>query len=124
MEDKLDAFAEYRERMNAVILGTGNLELKRFFAVDSAAYREGALPAKTKELLGLAASLALRCDDCVLYHLIRCGEEGVSDAEFEETMSIALVVGGSITIPHLRRAFERWGDIQARKKTDGSQGKT
>jgi AhpD family alkylhydroperoxidase len=124
MEKDLDAFAAYRERMNAEILASGNLDLKRFFALDSAVYREGALPPKTKELLGLAASLVLRCDDCVLYHLIRCGEEGVSDAEFQETASIALVVGGSITIPHLRRAFEMWAKIQARKKPDGTQGKT
>ncbi len=124
MEKDLDAFAGYRERMNTEILDSGNLDLKRFFALDSAVYREGAIPPKTKELLGLVASLVLRCDDCVLYHLVRCGEEGVSDAEFQETVSIALVVGGSITIPHLRRAFEMWAKIQDRKKTDGAQGKT
>jgi AhpD family alkylhydroperoxidase len=124
MEKDLDAFTAYRERMNAEILATGNLDLKRFFAVDSAVYRGGALPPKTKELLGLVASLVLRCDDCVLYHLIRCGEEGVSDGEMQETLSIALVVGGSIAIPHLRRAFEMWGRIQARKNQDGPQGKT
>lgn len=124
MEKDLDAFAAYRERMNAKILDSGSLDLKRFFALDSAVYREGALPPKTKELLGLVASLALRCDDCVLYHLVRCGEEGVSDAEFQETVSVALVVGGSITIPHLRRAFEMWAKIQDRKKADGAQGKT
>ncbi len=124
MEKDIDAFAAYRERMNAEILDSGNLDLKRFFALDSAVYREGALPPKTKELLGLVASLVLRCDDCVLYHLVRCGEEGVSEAEFQETVSIALVVGGSITIPHLRRAFEMWAKIQDRKKADGAQGKT
>ncbi|MDM7926691.1 MAG: carboxymuconolactone decarboxylase family protein [bacterium] len=124
MEKDLDAFAAYRERMNAEILDSGSLDLRRFFALDSAVYRDGALPPKTKELLGLVASLVLRCDDCVLYHLVRCGEEGVSDAEFHETVSIALIVGGSITIPHLRRAFEMWAKIQDRKKTDGTQGKT
>jgi AhpD family alkylhydroperoxidase len=124
MEKDIDAFSDYRERMNAEILASGNLDLRRFFSLDSAVYREGALAPKTKELLGLVASLVLRCDDCVLYHLIRCGEEGVSDGEFHETMSVALIVGGSITIPHIRRAFEMWGKIQARKKQDGSQGKT
>jgi AhpD family alkylhydroperoxidase len=120
MTKTLEEFLEYRERMNAKILAGENLDIKRFFALDSSVYREGALSPKTKELLGLVASAVLRCDDCVLYHLIRCGEEGVTDAEFQETMSVALIVGGSILIPHLRYATEMWEQIQSRKKTDGT----
>ncbi len=104
MSDRLTEFRTFRERMNARILDAGNLELKRFFALDGRVYEDGALPARTKELLGLVASLVLRCDDCVAYHLIRCKEEGVSDEEIFESLSVALVVGGSIAIPHLRRA--------------------
>ena len=93
--------------MNRKILASGNLQIQRFFNLDTRAYHEGALSAKMKELLGLVASLVLRCDDCITYHQIRCVEEGVSDAEFFETFNIGLVVGGSITIPHLRRAVRR-----------------
>jgi AhpD family alkylhydroperoxidase len=120
MPKSLEEFREYRERMNGKILAGENLDIKRFFALDSSVYREGALPAKTKELLGLAASTVLRCDDCILYHLIRCSEEGVSDAEFHETMSVALIVGGSILVPHMRYAFEMWETIKAKKKPDGT----
>jgi AhpD family alkylhydroperoxidase len=104
MGDRLEEFRTFRERMNERILEAGNLEIKRFFALDSRVYEEGALPTRTKELLGLSASLVLRCDDCITYHVVRCKEEGVTDEEIFETLSIALVVGGSITIPHLRRA--------------------
>jgi len=104
--NNLKEFLEYRDRMNKRILDSDNLELRRFFALDSAVYREGALPERTKELIGLAASVVLRCNDCILYHLKQCIDKGVTDDEFEETLSIALVVGGSITIPHLRYAFE------------------
>jgi AhpD family alkylhydroperoxidase len=90
--------------MNDRILGSGNLEIKRFFALDTRAYEAGALPVKTKELMGLVASLVLRCDDCVTYHVVRCREEGTTREEFLEAFNVALVVGGSITIPHLRRA--------------------
>ena len=103
----LEEFRLYREKMNRKILASGNLQIQRFFNLDTRAYHEGALSAKMKELLGLVASLVLRCDDCITYHVIRCVEEGVSDAEFFETFNIGLVVGGSITIPHLRRAVER-----------------
>lgn len=119
MSKSLEEFREHRERMNKKILAGESLDIKRFFALDSAVYREGALPAKTKELLGLVASAVLRCDDCVLYHLIRCKEEGVTDSEFQETMSVALIVGGSILIPHLRHAFDAWERIQSEKKPDG-----
>ena len=90
---RLKEFREFRERMNARILDSGNLEIKRFFALDARAYEEGALPVKTKELMGLVASLVLRCDDCVTYHLVRCREEGVTRAEFLEALNVGLVVG-------------------------------
>ena len=107
MREMLEGFREYREKMNERILASGNLQIKRFFNLDSSAYEKGALPRKTKGLLGLAASIVLRCDECVTYHVIRCVEEGVDDAEFYEALNVALVVGGSVTIPHLRRAVER-----------------
>jgi len=103
----MKAFRNYREKMNKRILASGNLQIQRFFNLDTRAYEKGALPAKTKELLGLVASMVLRCDDCVTYHVIRCVEEGVTDSEFFDAFNVALVVGGSITIPHLRRAVER-----------------
>lgn len=110
---RLKEFREFREKMNVRILESGNLEIKRFFALDSRAYEDGALPVKTKELLGLVASLVLRCDDCVTYHLVRCREEGVSPAEFLEALNVGLVVGGSITIPHLRRAVSVLDELEA-----------
>lgn len=103
----LEEFRKYREKMNRKILASGNLQIQRFFNLDTRAYEGGALSAKFKELLGLVASLVLRCDDCITYHIVRCVEEGVSDAEFFEAFNVSLVVGGSITIPHLRRAVER-----------------
>lgn len=102
----LEEFRRYRERMNKRILAADNLGVKRFFALDSRAYEKGALDVKTKELMGLVASMVLRCNDCITYHVIRCVQEGVSDAEFFEALNVALVVGGSITIPHLRRAAD------------------
>src|SRR5262249_57128510 len=93
---RLESFRKERERLNARVLETASLETKRFFSLDGQAYRAGALPAKTKELMGLVASMVLRCDDCISYHLIRCAEEGVSDAEFQESFTVALIVGGSI----------------------------
>ena len=102
---KAEQFRKRREELNEKILAAGSKTIQRFFALDTAAYREGALPVKTKELMGLAASLVLRCDDCITYHILRCAEEGVTKAEIVETMEIGLVVGGSIVIPHLRRAY-------------------
>ena len=113
MSDRLAEFRAFRERMNARILETGNLEIKRFFALDTRCYEAGALDVKTKELLGLVASLVLRCDDCVTYHVIRCKEEGVTDAEFFETFNVGLIVGGSIVIPHLRRAVDMLDRLNA-----------
>jgi len=107
MRDTLEEFKKYREKMNEKILASGNQQIQRFFNLDTRAYEPGALPGKTKELLGLVASVVLRCDDCVTYHVIRCVEEGVTSSEFYEALNVALVVGGSITIPHIRRAVER-----------------
>jgi AhpD family alkylhydroperoxidase len=114
----LDSFREFRERMNERVLETGNLDIRRFFALDSRVYHDGALPSRTKELLGLVASLVLRCDDCVTYHLVRCAEEGVTDTEILETLSVGLVVGGSIVIPHLRRAVATLDEIRAEAASD------
>jgi len=99
-----EEFIKFRERMNDRILQQGTLEIKRFFALDAKAYAAGALDEKTKELVGLAASMVLRCDDCISYHLIQAKEKGAGTAEIFETFTVALVVGGSIVIPHLRRA--------------------
>jgi AhpD family alkylhydroperoxidase len=104
--DRLDDFRAYRERMNERILGADHLGIKRFFNLDTKAYEDGVLPATTKELLGLVASAVLRCNDCIDYHLIQCVELGFSDEELYEALNVALVVGGSIVIPHLRHAFE------------------
>jgi AhpD family alkylhydroperoxidase len=117
MTSRLEEFQSFRQRMNEKILDSGHLGLKRFFALDHQAYEAGALSPKVKELLGLVASLVLRCDDCITYHLIRCSEEGVTRDEFLETFNVALVVGGSITIPHLRRAFDMLDQIEEKKKS-------
>ena len=106
MDPRLEEFRAFRREMNERIRQSGHLGLKRFFALDHQAYLPGGLDARTKELMGLAASLALRCDDCVTYHLERCVAEGVRRGELLEALNVALVVGGSITIPHLRRAVE------------------
>ena len=100
-----------RETLNEKVMAMAGLEMKRFFSLDGQAYKAGALDAKTKELLGLVASLVLRCDDCVLYHAIRCSEEKVTTDEFQEACSIGLLVGGSVVIPHLRRAAARWEEL-------------
>jgi AhpD family alkylhydroperoxidase len=114
--DTLEEFRRYRERMNTRILSAKNLGIKRFFALDTRAYEEGALDTKTKELLGLVASTVLRCNDCIAYHVIRCVQEGVSDTEFFEAMNVALIVGGSITIPHLRRAADILDQCREKKR--------
>ncbi|MGM0404854.1 MAG: carboxymuconolactone decarboxylase family protein [Thermoplasmatota archaeon] len=105
-------FEEERERLNELVLEEGTLETKRFFNLDTKVYEEGALSKKTKELIGLISSLVLRCDDCIEYHLNRCYEEDVTDEEIQEALSIGLVVGGSITIPHLRKAVDKWVDMR------------
>jgi AhpD family alkylhydroperoxidase len=102
----LEEFRSYREKMNKRILSAGNLSIKRFFALDSRAYEKGVLNVRTKEMMGLVASTVLRCNDCIVFHVIRCVQEGVSNEELLEALNIALIVGGSITIPHIRRAVE------------------
>jgi len=114
----LKAFNEYRKRMNERILSSGNLEMKRFWALDSRAYEEGALDERTKELLGLATSMVLRCENCVDYHVIRCVQLGFTDEELLEALNVALVVGGSITIPHIRRAVETIDECRELEKND------
>jgi len=106
MSSRLEQFRLYREKMNDKILSGGHLGIKRFFNLDTAAYRDGALPGKTKELLGLVASAVLRCNDCIDYHLIQCVAAGYKDEELHDALNIALIVGGSIVIPHLRHAHE------------------
>ncbi len=103
---KKEEFERERERLNQLVLKQDHLGIKRFFNLDSAAYQDGELSGKSKELLGLVASTVLRCDDCIRYHLIRCVEAGYTQTELNEALNVALVVGGSITIPHLRRAYE------------------
>jgi len=103
-----EEFNTYRSRMNERILSEDNKVMKRFFSLDGQTYAEGHLPVKTKEMLGLVSSMVLRCDDCVRYHLEKCHEEGLSTPELMEILSIANLVGGSICIPHTRRAIEYW----------------
>ena len=106
MSESLEEFRKFREKMNERILEEDNLLTKRFFNLDSRAYEEGALSPKTKEMLGLVASMVLKCDDCITYHISRCKEEGLTREEFFEVFNIALIVGGSIVIPHMRRAVD------------------
>jgi len=115
MADRLTDFEKFRAELNGEILECGHLGMKRFFALDHQAYEPGALPAKTKELLGLVASTVLRCDDCITYHLIRCGEGGWKREEVIDALHVALIVGGSIAVPHVRRAFARMHEIPALK---------
>jgi AhpD family alkylhydroperoxidase len=112
MSDRMKAFGEFRQRMNTRILEQDNQVVRRFFALDTQTYRDGALSLKTKEMLGLVASLVLRCDDCVSYHVAQCAGAGVNREEFFEVFSVGLVVGGSIVIPHLRRAVEFLDQIE------------
>jgi hypothetical protein len=111
MSNLVNEFNDYREKMNDRILSEDNLTLKRFWSLDNQAYAEGALPAKTKELLGLISSMVLRCDDCIKYHLGKSHELGISTSEIYEVFAIANLVGGSIVIPHTRRAAEYWDEL-------------
>jgi AhpD family alkylhydroperoxidase len=115
MASRLDEFEQYRERMNERISQIDHLGIKRFYSLDSGAYREGALTGKTKELLGLVASMVLRCNDCIDYHIIQCVQAGYTDVELYDAFNVALVVGGSIVIPHLRHAVESL-DLERAKK--------
>ncbi len=117
MRDRIDDFEEYREKMNARILDLDHLGIKRFFNLDSKAYENGALDSKTKELLGLVASMVLRCNDCIDYHIITCVDTGWTDEELFDAFNVGLVVGGSIVIPHLRHAVESL-DLYRKKGQD------
>ena len=113
---KIKEFNAYRAKMNEKILSQNNIVLKRFFNLDTNAYKDGALNKKTKELLGLVASMVLRCDDCIAYHLGKCHELGITTEQVFEVFSIANLVGGSICIPHTRRAVEFWEALEAEKQ--------
>ena len=110
--DIVGQFNDYRERMNQKISDADNLVLKRIFNLDTNAYAAGILDVKTKELIGLTSSLVLRCDDCVKYHLGKCKEVGVTKGEVNEALGVATLIGGTIVIPHLRRAFEYWEALE------------
>jgi AhpD family alkylhydroperoxidase len=110
--DSVTSFNNYRQEMNDKILGANNKIIKRLFNLDTNAFVDGAVPAKTKEMIGLACSMVLRCDDCVKYHLGKCYEEGISDEEIFEILGIANLIGGTIVIPHLRRAVEYWEELK------------
>lgn len=110
----VDEFNVYRTKMNEKILASDNKVMKRIYGVDTLAYQDGALSVKVKEMLGLATSMVLRCDDCIKYHLGKCYEQGVSTDEIFEVFSIANLVGGTIVIPHTRRAVEYWEELHAK----------
>jgi len=112
MNEKIDEFRTYREKMNEKLLAGDNKVIKRIFNLDTNTYMEGALSSKVKEMLGLATSMVLRCDDCIKYHLEQCFEQGVTNEEMFEIFSVANLVGGTIVIPHTRRALEYWEILQ------------
>ena len=116
MSESLDAYREYRQEMNERILEGNNKVIKRIFNLDTNTYMHGALDAKTKEMLGLVASMVLRCDDCIKYHIEQCHKLGVTKDEIFEIYSVANVVGGTIVIPHMRRAVEFWDELEQEKK--------
>lgn len=114
MSQQVEEFNAYRSKMNEVILGKDNLVIKRLFNLDTQTYTEGALNVKTKEMLGLVASMVLRCDDCIKYHLEKCKEQGCTTEEIYEVFAIANIVGGTIVIPHTRRGAEFWEELGGR----------
>jgi len=116
--ESITNFRTYRAKMNKIILDSDNLFFKRFFNLDTRTYEDGALSAQTKEMLGLVASLVLRCDDCVKYHIEKCFEKNVTREQLFEIFSVANLVGGSIVIPHTRRAIEYWDQLDEMKKND------
>jgi AhpD family alkylhydroperoxidase len=118
MSDKLAEFTAFRQRMNERILAEDNQVVRRFFALDTQTYKAGALDVKTKEMLGLVASMVLRCDDCISYHVAQCKQAGVRRDEFFEVFSVGLVVGGSIVIPHLRRAVDLLDQLESDAASD------
>ncbi len=111
MHEHIKDFKKNREELNELVIKYAPKSMKRFYNIDAETYKDGALPAGTKELLGLVSSLVLRCDDCVKYHLIKCRELNVKTEELSEALNVGLVVGGSITIPHIRRAFRSWEEL-------------
>ncbi len=111
MSDQINEFNAYRSKMNEVILGKDNLVIKRLFNLDTQTYSDGALNVKTKEMLGLVASMVLRCDDCIKYHLEKCHQQGCSTEEIYEIFAVANIVGGTIVIPHTRRGAEFWEEL-------------
>lgn len=111
MANQITEFNDYRSKMNEVILSKDNLVLKRLFNLDTQTYAEGALSVKTKEMLGLVASMVLRCDDCIKYHLEKCHQQGCSTEEIYEIFAVANIVGGTIVIPHTRRGAEFWEEL-------------
>ncbi|HNB82267.1 MAG TPA: carboxymuconolactone decarboxylase family protein [Chitinophagaceae bacterium] len=113
MSERVKEFNEYRSRMNEIILSKQNKVIGRLFNLDTNTYMEGALDVKTKEMLGLVASMVLRCDDCIKYHVQQCHEKGVNTEELYEVFAIANIVGGTIVIPHTRRAAEFWEELQS-----------
>lgn len=118
MNDPVEQFNEYRQRMNQKIMQADNLVIKRLFNLDTNTYAEGALPEKTKEMIGLSASMVLRCDDCVRYHLQKCFQLGISKEEVFEVFAISNIIGGTIVIPHLRRAVEFWEALEQNNKNE------
>jgi AhpD family alkylhydroperoxidase len=113
MDGKVEEFNSFRAKMNERILAADSKTIKRIYNADTSAYSAGALSVKTKEMLGLVSSLVLRCDDCIKYHLIKCRENGVSEEELFEILGIGTLVGGTIVIPHMRRAVEFWDEIKS-----------
>ncbi len=117
-ESTISEFKKRRNFLNEIVMKYANLEIKRFFNIDSRVYRDGAIKSGMKELMGLVASIVMQCEECIKYHTIRCVEERINDQEFIEAISIALIVGGSITIPHIRETIKLWDEIK------NSQNKT
>ena len=109
-------FKKEREFLNDIVMNYANLEMKRFYNLDSSVYNEGSLSVKIKELMGLVASIVMRCEGCIKYHIIRCYEENIKDSELIESISIALIVGGSITIPHIREALKLWEQMKEKNE--------
>lgn len=118
MPDSVQEFNDYRTRMNEVILGKQNKVINRLFNLDTNTYTDGVLPARTKEMLGLVASMVLRCDDCIKYHLGKCHELGINTEEMYEIFAVANIVGGTIVIPHTRRAAEYWEELNKEQKNN------
>jgi len=111
-DNRLRMFGRERQLLSENALSYAGLQTRRFYNLDHQVYQDGALPSRTKELMGLVTSLVLRCDDCIMYHLSQCHEIGISDDELEETLTIGLIVGGSITIPHIRRIWDVWREVK------------